>query len=806
MAGTSHGSINSHGQGSIDNARLAAAALAAVVVAFAAFTTSSGRQFDPVVDGWLQGGGYVLCALLAGATVRHRREIDSRLVALSIGLRALGFVLFLTVIRSMEAPPYPSLADAAWLSMYLPLTLALVRLARARPRPLPPEVRLDALSAGAMTVALGLVVVPDIVRATTEVDAPTATLLTNAAYPLLDMVLLVLVATVLITHDWRPSRSVWLLSLGVAGFAVVDVAFLTQVVHGTFRPGVPIAAASLASTAAVTVSLLAGPIAPDHRPPTPRLVGPFAIGGAGVSLIAAAGYADLAGTSVAMAALGLVFVAARVRLTIATYVLDRREAIDGLRASQRQLNDAQRIAHVGSIQLLLPDRTLSWTDELPRILGLPSDTMPAGERLLEAVHPDDREGVLRAWIDAVEEGAPYDGLFRIVRPDGGERHIHGRAGAEIDPAGAVRRVTFTSLDVTEQVANDERRLTAEHRLAMGFEQSAVPSVMAGLDGVPTAVNPAMCEFMGRPLHDLVGQRWAPYAHPDDPPFLEALLESLAEGNNTFEAVRRFIRPDGSLVWASFTVSLVRDARGQPDFLLGHIIDITARKAAEQRTEETQRRRVALLHRLARAEDAERDRIALDIHDNAIQRMAAAALRVESLARQLANQTISEPEAQARLEDVAGAVQAATRSLRELVYNLAAPDLTGGVAEALDTLQRSLFQDTSTMATVSGTIGPLADSVSHALYRVAAEALRNIARHADASTVNVELRTADGWVEVTIDDDGVGVPADGPTSAPGHLGVRTMRERAESIGGSCEIRPRPGGGTSVVIRCPTQATA
>jgi signal transduction histidine kinase len=91
-----------------------------------------------------------------------------------------------------------------------------------------------------------------------------------------------------------------------------------------------------------------------------------------------------------------------------------------------------------------------------------------------------------------------------------------------------------------------------------------------------------------------------------------------------------------------------------------------------------------------------------------------------------------------------------------------------------------------------------------LYRIAQEALRNAAKHAHATTVRTELADTDAVVRLTVADDGRGVEEETLRgSQPGHLGVDTMRYRAELAGGRCTINSVPGAGTTVAVELPRQ---
>ncbi len=777
--------------------RVQQALLIAVTAAFTVATFGS-TGFVTWRDGWLQGGGYVLCALVGA--IRPRVSGDGRrlwaLVAAGLALRAAGFILFLAIVRYQEPLPYPSIADAAWLASYLPMAGALVLTTGARLRDVPRLHLLDGISGGAATLALALTALGSVAELGTSGAATT----TNTLYPLLDAVLLVIAIAALMTKQWDAPAAQWMLAAGIVGYGVVDSVFLYQVAHGTYRPGTLLSALSLASTALVALAATLRSPGSSRTARAPGVLVPCLLGTACVAFLAMAGYVDVPASSVALAAIGFGTALARIRLTIRTTIAERRVAIRTLRRSERQMSEAQRIAHVGSVELDLPGRALAWSDEMYRVLGLDPSVTPSGDRLVDAVHADDRDVVLRAWREATEQGEPFDLSFRIVRPDGDVRQIRGRGVPQVAEDGSVVSLTATYLDETERVLADELRLASEHRFEAAFEQAEVPAAIAGLDGLPVAVNASMCAFLGRRPDELVGRDSGSYLHPDEPPLGSAVARDLAAGG-AVSVERRYVRPDGSVVWGSLRISLVRDRAGAPEFMLCLIEDVTERKSVEAREHAAQQQRIELLQRLARAEDAERHRIARDVHDETIQQMAAAGLRVDSLARGLAARRLERDELERRLVEVGDAVRLATEQVRDLVYNLATPDVSRGVAASLADFGDRIFSETGTAHAVSGDPGPLDDTTALVVYRIVAEALRNARKHAHARRVETHLSRAGATVKVTVTDDGVGLPDGGATVEPGHLGVRTMVERAEAIGGRCTIEPAVNGGTVVTLTLP-----
>jgi predicted signal transduction protein with EAL and GGDEF domain len=267
--------------------------------------------FDGVIDGWLQALGYLTAAALAVllATVSGRDRAGWSWVAAALVARATGFLLFLAVVRRQTPVPYPSVADVAWLAMYPLLLAGLVWLVRDRARLLTTSLALDgavaALAAGSVAVA---VLYPAIVslaaRGTSE-----AAVAVNLAYPVLDVMLLVVVVGVLALLGARRSPAVLALTVAVAGFAVVDAVYAYEAAVGSFRPGTLLSSGSLALMALVPLAgLLPAEPADGHRReslPDVLLPALFALVCLGVLVVAARTDVPLLGVVFAGCGVGL---------------------------------------------------------------------------------------------------------------------------------------------------------------------------------------------------------------------------------------------------------------------------------------------------------------------------------------------------------------------------------------------------------------------------------------------------------------------------------------------------------------------
>ena len=258
---------------------------------------------------------------------------------------------------------------------------------------------------------------------------------------------------------------------------------------------------------------------------------------------------------------------------------ERRKALIALQSSQQRLADAQRIAHLGSFEFDVASGQLRWSDEYYRILGLERGREPSVALFSSLVHPDHLAEVRRVWTEAIRDGVPFDIEIRIVRADSVERSVRAQAVPEFAD-GIVVTVSGTMMDDTDRIEADRVHRAAETRFEIGFEQAAIGTVISDLDGVPTRVNPAVCSLLERPEAELVGRRWTEYSHPDETPLGQLAMARMKAGHDTYEDERRYLRPDGSTVWASVHVTLVRDESGEPQYFFTQLQDITERKQME----------------------------------------------------------------------------------------------------------------------------------------------------------------------------------------------------------------------------------
>jgi signal transduction histidine kinase len=208
----------------------------------------------------------------------------------------------------------------------------------------------------------------------------------------------------------------------------------------------------------------------------------------------------------------------------------------------------------------------------------------------------------------------------------------------------------------------------------------------------------------------------------------------------------------------------------------------------------------LLLDLIRAQELERAQLAAGVHDDSLQVITAAMLRLQQLRHRIRDpETL---EVLARLEET---ISLAADRLRRLIFDFRPPALERqGLAAALRDILSRMADETGVQVRLSDELDVDPPHETRLLlFRIAQEALTNVERHAQASRVNVQLSEQDGGYLVRVADDGVGVrPGQiARTSRAGHLGVTLMRERAEFAGGWFRLDSTPSGGTTVSVWVP-----
>ncbi len=277
-------------------------------------------------------------------------------------------------------------------------------------------------------------------------------------------------------------------------------------------------------------------------------------------------------------------------------------------------------------------RIIYWNTAAEEMYGW-SAVEAVGRTSVEVLPRVESPDVEREIADAMRRGETWSGDYEIERRDGTRLAVLVTNRPMFGPDGRVVAVIGSSIDVTQRKAGedaaqqlsaivegsgdaifgvtddgmvtswngaaermfgyraqdivgrpvavlDQVRRAAETRFEIGFEQSAIGAVISDMAGVPTRVNGAACAILGRPASMLVGRRWTEFSHPDDVPLGVAAAAWFDDGHDTYADERRYVRPDGTVVWTSTNLTVVRDEHGTHQYISMQLQDITARKQLE----------------------------------------------------------------------------------------------------------------------------------------------------------------------------------------------------------------------------------
>lgn len=374
-----------------------------------------------------------------------------------------------------------------------------------------------------------------------------------------------------------------------------------------------------------------------------------------------------------------------------------------------------------------------------------------------------------------------------------------RAARALASALREKEIALGSLRTASDVlaASEEK-----HRLLLDAAVDGV--VELDRDGTIVRANGAFCAMVGLAPDAVLAHRWdaVAIAAPNGG-------ESLLTLPETGEAV--LAGPNGT-VYVEARSSPIGES---PPGMLLLIRDTTASKAAEQTIrslfqflQDRDEDRTRLLQRSNAAIEAERNRIARDLHDGPIQGISAVTLSLEAVRLMLDSDDV--PRAAETLALICGELGEEAVNLRRIMSDLRPPVLEErGLLPAIKELSARRSRELGIPVSVTGGLtAPLPEDVETLAYRVIQEALSNIGKHAHAGEVAIRVEMSAGTLVVDVTDDGDGFDANAAREflRDGKVGLASMRERAELAGGTFNVKSEPGVGTTVMAVLPFEVLA
>jgi PAS domain S-box-containing protein len=372
-----------------------------------------------------------------------------------------------------------------------------------------------------------------------------------------------------------------------------------------------------------------------------------------------------------------------------------------------------------------------------------------------------------------------------------------------DAAGAVVAVGVVANDITdrrltEQALREQRTLLAEAQKVAGLGSwewdpdtgrvSWSSELYRILGVLPQDLPPSFENYLER-------------VHPEDRQQSGATVARALMDSRGFSMLERIVRPGGEVRYLRSQGEVVRNERGKPIKILVACVDITEQRHSEAALRQAAQDLHGLTRRLVQAEEAERRRLARELHDRVGQSLSALNINLDIISRESHALT---PALRQRLDDSLGLVDSTLQSIENVMAELRPPLLDEyGLGAALGWHAEEFARRTGVRVAVAdrnpaGSKNARPDAAV-ALFRIAQEALNNVLKHAKATSVRLDVSATDEELILDVQDDGQGF--DLASARRGRWGMTTMRERAEAAGGQLHIASSPGEGTRLHARVP-----
>ncbi len=484
---------------------------------------------------------------------------------------------------------------------------------------------------------------------------------------------------------------------------------------------------------------------------------------------------------------------------IARDITERKRIETALRESEERLNLAFAGAQEGVWDWNLETGAVVYSSRWKEMLGYADDEIEPHVRAWEQMlHPDDRPQANALTEQLARGGHTYEGEFRLRHKEGHFIQVLSRGfPVRREPGGPVVRIVGTHLDISERKRTEAALRESEERLTLAFAGAQEGVWDWNLETGAVVYSPRWKQMLGYADDEIEPhvRAWERLLHPDDKPHADRLHESLSHGSQTYEGEFRLRHKEGHYVPVLSRGFPVRREPGGPVVrIVGTHFDLTERKRVD-----AERTRTELLARLVFAQEDERRRIAREMHDQFGEHLTALSLGIGSLKDACADRS----DLRGQVEALDALAQRLDRDVDRLVWELrptALDDL--GLRAALANYIQDWSKRTGIAVDLhtSGLLDHrLSSGTETTLYRIAQEALTNVAKHARATHVEIILERREDAVLLIVEDDGVGFePGDADTVGRG-LGLLGMQERAALVGASLQIESAAGKGTTVFVR-------
>ncbi len=463
-------------------------------------------------------------------------------------------------------------------------------------------------------------------------------------------------------------------------------------------------------------------------------------------------------------------------------ITERRRAEEALKESEERFRATFEQAAVGMAQVGLDGRWVRVNQKLCEIVGYAAEEM-RGLTFQDITHPEDLESDLEyVRLMMAGEIETYSMEKRYFRKGGSVVWIDLTVSLVRGASGEPRYFVGVIEDITERRRTEAALHQSEGLYRTVVEQAAeniflvdaeTKRVLESNAALQTSLDYTAEELKRMTLYDFVA---------GEPESVDRNIERIMQEGLSSLGERQYRRKDGTLADVEVSVSAVPYGGRQAMCVVAH--DVTERRRAERALEEIR--------------EAERNRIARELHDSTLQDIVYALQEIQIM------QAVSENDGEPALEDAADALRRSVEGLRGAIFELRLKETLGrsfvSSLENLLDLNRRMARGNYELELVveDGFPSRVSGRTGQELTRIVQEALTNVRRHAEARHVRVKLGVEGDIAFAEVSDDGRGFATGNPKIG---VGRHSMHQRAQQLGGELEIESEPGEGTRVRLRVP-----
>jgi PAS domain S-box-containing protein len=287
-------------------------------------------------------------------------------------------------------------------------------------------------------------------------------------------------------------------------------------------------------------------------------------------------------------------------------------------------------------------------------------------------------------------------------------------------------------------------------------------------------------------------------HPEDAPHVREIAGRAMQERKPFEFEYRIVLANGNVRYLRAVGCPLTSDLPDCDEYIGTTVDITFLKKAEQKLEESQRLLRQLADRSETVREEERKHLARELHDDLAQHLSALRMKIAIINMEFGEQS---PALSKEIQGMVSLVDSTIKMTRHAISSLRPAALDMGIASALEWLQNEFVAQSGIycVLTIGATDNSLKDHTATAIFRIAQESLRNVAKHAKADNVDIRFERRNNAYVLKIVDDGMGF--DPSVKKDETFGLLGIQERVLMLGGTVDIKTEPGQGTVIQVSIP-----